>query len=572
MQLPYNAAFGGGERFNTVNLKGYTIENVVEEKFCNQGERTYCPIPFFFTDTGFGLFADTGKVTRFEFGEDILVTLPPHTPLFVFSGSPQGILQAYISLLNTPQLPPDWVFLPWVSANRWNSQKRVEEQLQLLEENDFPAGVIVLEAWSDEATFYIWNGAEYVPNQEGNFDYSDFSFDNSPWPEPLKMIDRIHKAGLHLLLWQVPVYKKIPPSEPPNEQNALDRQQAVSEKLCVMNSDGSPYVIPDNRWFSGSEVPDFTNPKTLDAWFSRRKYLLKMGIDGFKTDGGEFIYGDSALFSDGSDAAEMKNRYPQLYTQSYTDFLPENTALFSRAGYSGAHATPILWAGDQCSTFEELRAQLRAGLSSAMSGIIFWGFDIGGFSGELPTPELYLRATQLACFCPIMQWHSEPEGGQFREIRETYLANNERSPWNIARFSDDPEYLNKIRFYHKLRVKLQPYIRKQARLATTQHHPLIYPLAYRYRLDTHTHSIEDQFMLGEKYLVCPILWESTTTRTIYLPEGNWHSCLNTTTNSFDFTPNNTNYATFTGNQTIEVSSGWHIPVFERLKQGGEQIT
>lgn len=76
--------------------------------------------------------------------------------------------------------------------------------------------------------------------------------------------------------------------------------------------------------------------------------------------------------------------------------------LFSRAGYAGQHTTPCYWSGDQQSVNSELRSALTAGLSAAMTGIPFWGFDIGGFAGPLPSPDLYRRATMLACFCPIM--------------------------------------------------------------------------------------------------------------------------------------------------------------------------
>lgn len=59
---------------------------------------------------------------------------------------------------------------------------------------------------------------------------------------------------------------------------------------------------------------------------------------------------------------------------------------------------PIHWAGDQLSTWEELRGQLSAGLSAGLSGVLFWSFDIGGFAGEIPDRELYLRATAMGCF------------------------------------------------------------------------------------------------------------------------------------------------------------------------------
>ena len=42
-------------------------------------------------------------------------------------------------------------------------------------------------------------------------------------------------------------------------------------------------------------IPDFTDPETVRSWFARRQYLLEMGVDGFKTDGGEFVCDPTCL-------------------------------------------------------------------------------------------------------------------------------------------------------------------------------------------------------------------------------------------------------------------------------------
>ena len=42
VSLHYDGAYGMGEKYNAVNQKGHTAVNVVEEKFCFQGEKTYC--------------------------------------------------------------------------------------------------------------------------------------------------------------------------------------------------------------------------------------------------------------------------------------------------------------------------------------------------------------------------------------------------------------------------------------------------------------------------------------------------------------------------------------------------
>lgn len=555
MNLAYSGAYGMGERFNTVNQKGYRVVNRVEEHFCFQGKHTYSPTPFFWTDTGLGLYVQTNREAVFDFNEEtILISYPAGANIVLFTGTPESIIQEYQALFGPVKLPPKWAFAPWISANHWSSQADVEKQLKLLEQYEFPATVLVVEAWSDEATFYIFNGAKYAPKANGKaLSYADFDFSDSPWPDPAGMIEKLHAAGVRFVLWQIPVYKKQGPDEIQNAQNDLDRANAAACPLCVMNADSSPYTIPDGHWFSGSMIPDFTNPETVKSWFDKRKYLLDIGVDGFKTDGGEFIYAPDVSFHDGSSGLEGKNRYPQSYTEAYTDFLGADHVLFSRSGYAGQHTTPIHWAGDQQSQNSELKGALTAGLSSALTGIPFWSFDIGGFAGPLPTADLYRRATQFGCFCPIMQWHSEPDGGQFRELMPGSDGNNERSPWNMAKLSDSPAYLSEMRFWHCLRMNLLPYLYSTAMDCATSGRPMMRPLVFDWANDVVASTIEDTFLLGDGLLVAPVLGENALTRRVYIPAGDW----------VDFY----SHKRLNGTQWVEADCKEHIPVYVRCGHG-----
>lgn len=517
----YKGAYGMGEKFDFLNQKGQTVVNQVVEKFCNQGSCSYCVTPFFMTDAGFGVYVETKERTVFSFGEKIRCEIPQDAAVYVFTGTMQEMLSDYMNLFGRQKLPPAYAFGIWISANRWNSQEDVEEQLACLRKYRYPASVLVLEAWSDEATFYIWNGACYEAGEKGqqgkDFDYSRSAY----WPDPESMIGKLHEEGLKLVLWQIPVWKRED-TENASPQLALDRAYARQHGLCVQNEDGTPYEIPEGNWFDGAMIPDYTNEETREFWFSRRQYLLDMGVDGFKTDGGEFIYKEDVLFADGTSGKQGKNQYCQDYLNAYDKFIGDGRVLFSRAGYAGAHRTPIHWAGDHQSTNEELRNVLTAGLSAAMSGIAFWSFDIGGFAGALPTPDLYRRSTQLACFCPIMQWHSEPEGGQFRELMPGLSGNNERSPWNIAKAYRKPELIDELRYWHELRMALLPYLYETAREAVEENRPMMRPMIYCNERDANCLKAEDQYMFGSKLLVAPLMEPEQRTRTFYLPEGNWY--------------------------------------------------
>lgn len=551
INLQYDGAYGMGEKYDSLNQKGKTVVNQVQEKFCFQGEKTYCTTPFFWTNTGFGLYVDTCETTTFSFGDDsIVVTLPQTAEVVLFSGTPEDIIREYMGLFGPAVLPPEWTMGVWVSANRWNSQKDVDILLEKLKKYDFPASVMVLEAWSDEATFYIWNGAKYTPVPgNDNLKYDDFDFSDSPWPDPRKMIEDVHDAGLKLLLWQVPVYKKQGADEVLNDQNDQDRADAAARKLCVMAEDGTPYTIPEGNWFAGSMVPDFTNPETVKSWFSKRQYLLDMGVDGFKTDGGEFIYRQDVRFADGSTGREGVNRYCRDYTESYRDFVGNTGTIFSRAGFAGQHTVPCHWAGDQQSQNCELASVLKAGLSAGASGMVFWGFDLAGFAGPLPSLDLYRRATQMACFCPIMQWHSEPDGGQFRELMPGAEGNNERSPWNMAESYAAPGFMEEMRYWHKLHEELRPYLWKTAQDCVRDSMPFMRPLVYEWPEDQMAVNCQDEYLLGEDLLVAPLLEENAVSRKVYLPKGVWYDF-------FD----KTEYA---GGQVITAGKDGKLPVFTR---------
>lgn len=546
ISLPYKAAYGMGEKFDRLNQKGFVVVNKVEEQFCGQENHTYCPTPFFFTDSGFGLFTDTLRVTAFMFLDGMIQVFftadaekaidcgppgkapwPPETRIMLFSGPPESIIREYMALSGEARLPPEWVFGIWISANRWNSQKQIEEQLSYLDKYRFPASVLVIEAWSDEASFYIWNGASYTPVDGGaSLAEADFDFSKSAfWPDPKGMIQNLHKRNIRLVLWQIPVHKPQERHDPPCPQRDNDRAFAIKHRHVAYTAGDEPYTIPPGHWFAGSLLPDFTSEEARKLWFAKRQYLLDMGVDGFKTDGGEFVYQQDLVFAGGQTGAEMINGYAQAYTGAYADFAGPGRALFSRAGYTGQHTAPVLWAGDQKSTFAELRACLRAGLSAALSGAIFWGFDIGGFAGPLPTPELYMRATELACFCPIMQWHSEPEGGQFAGT--AVIHNNERSPWNIAAawFGEDSAeaeaYLAKLRFCHEQRLRLIPYLYREAAFCVREYAPLMRPLVYEYPHEEACFDMDDEYLLGNDLLAAPVLYPCCASRKVWFPEGSW---------------------------------------------------
>lgn len=559
-----NGFYGFGEKFDRVNQKGLVVRNIVHETYTEQGHDTYLPTPWLFSDSGWGLFNSSACESTFDLSQvyddhtrlliDASVGHNSPDPLYFLFGSPEELLNGLVALSGQAQLPPRWAFGPWISANGWASQSEAMEQIDRLNELDIPATTMVLEAWSDECTFYIWNGAEYTPKENGVFNYADFSFrDDGPWPNPKAFVDTIKENDMHLLLWQIPVIPNGSNEERRNNaQLLIDEREAIENNYCVLQADGSPYRLPD-RWFSHSLLLDFTNPEAVSWWMEKRRYLIdELNVEGFKTDGGEFIYDPTLRFANGNSGVEERNLYAAQYTQAYYDYLQKdkrNGILFSRAGYTGSQSRPIHWSGDQKSTFGELRSQLIAGLSAGLSGILFWGYDIGGFAGDLPSSELYLRSAAMGAFSPVMQFHSEPRDGQYGDSNNRDW-NNDRSPWNIARVNNDPWVIDKYRDLAKLRMRMLPYIYSEAAYSVSTGRPLLCHLLYDYPSDPNVLDLEDQYLFGRDLLVAPVLEEGVDGRDVYLPEGDW----------VDFWTGES----YNGGTTITVeSSPGHIPVFSR---------
>ncbi|MFY9381450.1 MAG: TIM-barrel domain-containing protein [Limnochordia bacterium] len=521
--------FGFGERFDQVDQKGSELLVRVVEHFTRQGSNSYLPIPFFLTERELGWFSPVQHRLWVDARDGLQLTFDtPQRGILTeerwLFGKPQQLIAKLHDLTGRVKLPPKWALGIWISGNGWNTQKETLEQLQALEEHQLPATAIVLEAWSDEQTFCIFNDAKYEPlDQEKPYSYTDFTFpEDGKWPDPKEMAEEIRKAGLNLVLWQIPVIKYEWGG--PGPQLLSDEAYAIEKGYCVLNDDGSPYRITDH-WFRNSLLLDFTNPEAVKWWFGKRQYLLDdLGVKGFKTDGGEFLFDDAAVLYSGETGETAHNLYPVQYVKAYQDFLEENGVegvTFTRAGFTGAQTQPVHWAGDQLSEWSEFRAQLTAGLSAGISGIPFWSFDVGGFAGDFPSAELYLRSVAMAAFCPVMQWHSEPRHGQFYHTgRERWI--NDRSPWNLASLYKDESIISIYRLYANLHMNLMPYIYQEAKHCAASSRPLMAHMVVDFPEDEKAWTVHDQYMFGRDLLVAPITEEGAVRREIYLPEGLWH--------------------------------------------------
>jgi alpha-D-xyloside xylohydrolase len=515
--------FGFGERYNQLEQRGEELDCYVYNQYRDQGSRTYIPVPMYISSKGYAFWLDTPFYSEFDLGKNyqdlVRITAQvgfkdPSITFHLFLGEPKKVCQQFTQKTGKPVLPPVWAFGPWMSSNNWDRDSVVREQIEKTNQYQIPSTVIVLEQWSDESTYYIFNDAEYEVKPGGeHHTYDQFQFPEwGRWPDPKGLVDYIHQNDLKLVLWQIPIQKYL------NQQHHLQKDEderfMIEQGYSVKNPDGTPYRMPEG-WFKESLLMDYSHEEGKEWWFKKRQYLLDIGVDGFKTDGGEFVFGRDLTFADGRTGAEMRNVYPNDYVEAYyrfaTDYHGGDALTFSRAGYTGAQNFPAHWAGDERSTFDAFRHSLIAGLTSGMAGIPFWGWDLAGFNGDIPTAELFIRSAEMAAFCPIMQYHAESKG-EF---------NQDRTPWNIAERTGDERAIEGYRYYANLRMNLLPYIYDQAQKSSKTGIPLMRAMFMEYPNDPRCHLMYDQYMFGDHLLVAPIIEEGATERMVYFPEGVW---------------------------------------------------
>lgn len=522
---------GFGERYDRVDQRGTELDAVVFEQYKSQGaeRKTYMPMPFAHVvgGSGWGFHVDTTRRTWYDIGSrtaGVLAVEAETGPegmidLHLFDGDPTTVLGAFLDRVGRARALPDWVFRLWASGNEWNTQAEVMRQMDLHHEHGIPVGSVVIEAWSDEQTFTAFRDAQYQVNEDGSpHRLADFTFPKEgAWPDPKKMADELHERDIRLHLWQIPLLKMRPH---PTGQLAADARSAISADVLIKEPDSRGRPRPyRNRgwWFPLSLMPDLTDARAAAWWTEKRRYLVEeIGVDGFKTDGGEHAWGHELIYLDGMRGDEKNNTFPVAYARAYGELL-ESTGrapvTFSRAGFTGSQAHGAFWAGDENSTWEAFRWSMIAGLNAAASGMVYWGWDIAGFSGDIPDAELYVRAMQASAFVPIMQYHSE-----FNHHRK---PSRDRTPWNIAERTGDERVLPLVREAVELRERLVPYLSASAQTALESDRPLMRPLFFEEPQNPEVWAAPISWLLGDDVFVVPVLEPGVESIEVSLPVGTW---------------------------------------------------
>ena len=442
-------------------------------KLATHGGRV--PIPWIIGTSGwalffhqpFGTFDVTGSEGKFQ-AADAASALPLDL-FFVASSDPASIMAEYARLTGHAEIPPLWSFGYQQSHRTLASREEVLAEAKTFREKKLPCDAL------------IYLGTGFCPSgwntANGSFDWNSRVF-----PDPKEMLDQLHQQHFRVVLHAV----------------------ILSEKLRGRASDPC-------------ELARFDEAEAGCYWDSHRKDFA-MGVDGWWPDEGDPLDIASRL---------VRNRMywegPQLDRPSQRPYA------LHRNGYAGMQRyASFLWSGDVYSTWETLKTQIPIALNTGLSGIPYWGTDIGGF---VPTPEftaeLYVRWFQFGAFCPLFRSH-----GRTWKLRLPWGWNTgDPGPVEIRNYegasTPDPSQLHDARVepicrkYLELRYRLLPYLYSAVRECTNSGMPIMRALWLHYPHDPKAVVRSDEYLWGRSLLLAPVVEKGANTRVVYLPEGVW---------------------------------------------------
>ncbi len=468
---PGERIYGCGESFGALNKVGQKVQIMVTDPQGPETDGQYKPVPFFFSNRGYGVFLHTSAPITADFGAsyigaDRLFMADEQLDMFVFFGEPKDILNEYTNITGKSPMLPLWTFGTWMSRITYFSQEEGLEIAKQLRQHKIPSDVIHFDTG--------WFGVDWQ---------CDYEFAKDRFKDPKGMLDQMKRDGFHTCLWQLPYF---------TPKNRFFRE-IVDGGMAVKNAAGSlPYE---------DAVLDFTNPKTVSWYQSKIEGLMKLGVATIKCDFGEAAPYDG-FYHNGRGGLYEHNLYPVRYNKALWEQVershPGEGVIWARSAWAGSQRYALHWGGDAATTNTGMLGDLRGGLSFGLSGFSFWSHDMGGFVTASPE-DIYRRWLPFGFLSSHTRAHGAPP----------------TEPWLISE-----SFTKAFRQAAEMKYKLMPYVYAQAKDCTERGLPMVRALLVEFPDDPGAWLVEDEYMFGSQILVAPLL-ESGNSRTCYLPRGKW---------------------------------------------------
>jgi alpha-D-xyloside xylohydrolase len=432
---------------------------------------------------------------------------------FIRGDNPDQVVSGYRFVTGKAQVMPKWAMGFWQSRERYKTQDELLSTLREFRRRQIPIDNIVQDwsYWKQDA----WGSHE---------------FDAARYPDPEAMVKEVHDSCARIMISVWPKFYTTTKNYKEFDAKGWMYKQAVKDS--VRDWIGKGYI--------GSFYDAYSKGARELFWKQLNEKLYSMHFDAWWMDASEpDIESNSSMAyrkklmnptASGS-STEFFNAYglmnaKGIYEGQRSTNNNDRVFLLTRSGFAGSQKYgAAIWSGDIGTRWEDMKAQISAGLNYAISGNPYWTMDDGGFCVEKRYEkaaegsedqkewrELNVRWNQFGAFVPLFRSHGQPP---YREL------------WNIAP-DTHPAYKSML-YYTQLRYRLMPYIYTMAGMCHFNDFTIMRPLMMDYESDTKVLNISNQYMFGRSLMICPVTTYKARTREVYFPKNEgWYNLYNGT--------------------------------------------
>ena len=437
---------------------------------------------------------------------------------FIAGASMDDVISGYRTLTGRAPVYPKWVLGYWQSRERYKTQQELVSTLGEFRRRHLPIDNIVQD----------WN---YWPEDQ----WGSHQFEASRYPDPQAMIDSVHQLHGRFM---ISVWPKFYCNT--DHYKAFDRKgwmyhQAVEDDIHdwvgrgYVGSFYDAYSAGARKMFWRQMSETLYSSKSVDAWWMDASEPNVRDCTPMwyrKALCGPTALGTSTEYFNAYALANAQAIYEGQRSQS-----DRRVFLLTRSGFAGLQRySTATWSGDIGTRWEDMRAQMTAGLNYSLSGLPFWGMDIGGFCVEnryVQAQKLYDKTRQENE--DLKEWRElQTRWQQFGAFVPLFRAHGQwpnREPWNIAP-EEHPAYRS-FMFYDRLRYRLMPYLYSMAGWVHLKDYTMMRALVMDFYnntdfSDAQVYNIKDQWMFGPSLMVCPVTEYKARLRSVYFPRRGWY--------------------------------------------------
>jgi alpha-D-xyloside xylohydrolase len=427
---------------------------------------------------------------------------------FIRGNNPDAVVSGYRFVTGKAQVMPKWAMGFWQSRERYKTQDELLSTLREFRKRQIPLDNIVQD-WS------YWNQDAWGSHE----------FDLKRFPDAEAMVKEVHDSCARIMISVWPKFYTTTKNFKEFDSKGFMFKQAVTDSIKDWIGKG----------YTGSFYDAYSQGARDMFWKQMNEHLYSKHFDAWWMDASEpdiesnssmayrkKLMNPTALGS----STEYFNAYglmnaKGIYEGQRSTNNNDRVFLLTRSGFAGSQKyAAAIWSGDIGTRWEDMKAQISAGLNYSISGNPYWTMDNGGFCVEKRYEtategsedrnewrELNVRWNQFGAFVPLFRSHGQPP---MREL------------WNIAP-ETHPAYTSML-YYTQLRYRLMPYIYTLAGMSHFNDFTIMRPLMMDYEKDTKVLNISDQYMFGSSLMICPVYVYKARSREVYFPENaGWYN-------------------------------------------------